>query len=106
VDEHEVDVIDAERGQRLVDRGHCLVVVLDLSCQLGGHEQLRTGDAGRPDTVADAAFVAVGLGGVDVAVADVDRGAHSVCRSVVVDEPGAEPQLGDLDTVGQGVGLV
>src|SRR5699024_10893259 len=51
-------------------------------------------------------FVAVGLGGVDVAVADLHGVTHSLGDRVVVDEPGAEAQLGDLDSACQRVGLV
>lgn len=101
VDEHEVEVVQSHPLEGLVDGRGRGVVVLDLGGELRGDEDLLAGHGGAADALADAALVAVGLGGVDVAVADLDGVADRLGGVGVVDEPGAEPQDGDLDAVRQ-----
>jgi hypothetical protein len=59
-----------------------------------------------PDAVTDAGLVAVGLRGVEVAVSDGDRVAHRLRSVAIVDDPGPEAELGNLQAVREGVGLV
>lgn len=105
VDNHQVDLVEPHTFERDVDGLGRLVVGLDASLELGSHEDLVTRDAAAADALADAAFVAVGLCGVDVAVAKFD-GLADGFGDVVVDHPGAEPQFGNRDAFGQGVGFV
>ena len=76
VDEHQVDVIKPERLQRSVDALFRLGVALALGGELGGHEHLVSRDAAGAHAFAHAALVLIGLGGVDVAIADLDGVLH------------------------------
>src|SRR5690606_13405824 len=54
--------------------------------------------------LTDAGLVAVHLGGVDVAVADLERFEDAVARGFRRHLPGAEAELGNGDAVVQGDG--
>ena len=70
VDEVEIDVARAQRGQARVECGQGGVVALLGVPELGGDEQLLARDAARAQRRAHAPLVAVERGGVDEAVAD------------------------------------
>ena len=70
VEDEQVDVVDAELAGALVEGVEGLVVAVVADPHLGLDEHVVAVDAAAADGVADAAFVAVGGGGVDVAVAD------------------------------------
>jgi hypothetical protein len=70
VDQVQVGVVEAESGQRLLEGSLGAVLAAGLDPQLGGDEQLLPGDAAGGDGPADGLLVAVGLRGVEVAVAD------------------------------------
>jgi hypothetical protein len=70
VDQVQVEVVEAEPGQRLLEGSLGAVLAPVLDPQLSGDEQLVPGDAAVGDGPADGFFVPVGLGGVEVAVAD------------------------------------
>ncbi|MBT2245615.1 hypothetical protein JQK15_19010 [Sphingobium sp. BHU LFT2] len=106
MDEHEVDVIEAQRLQRAVDPLPGIGVALAFGDELGGDEYLVARHAARAQAIADAALVLVGLRGIDVAIADTDRVAHGAGGGVIGDHPGAEAELRDGDAVRQGRGLV
>lgn len=106
VDQHEVDVVEPHPGEGTVDGGGRIRVVLDLRREFAGYEQLVPPDTTGADPFADASFVPVRLRGVDVAVSDADGIDHRPGGLVVVDEPGAQAQLGRPHPVGQRVRLV
>lgn len=83
----EVDRLEPEQRQAFVQRRGG--VALPVVPQFGGDERLA---ALRP--VADAAFVAVDGGGIDQAIAEVERAAHHPRGLPVGKFPGAEAQLG------------
>src|SRR5699024_12180048 len=70
------------------------------------YEHFLTGHARAAHTLTDSALVAIGLGSVDAAIADISGGADGVCGVTVVNEPGAQSQLRDVNTIGQSIGLV
>ena len=74
VDEEQVEVVEAEVGQALVEGAQGVVAAVEAVVQLAGHEDLAAVDARAGDGLADALLVAVHLGGVDVPVADLERG--------------------------------
>ena len=76
--------------------------------ELAGDVQLVTGEAGGRDRLTDTVLVAVGLRGVDVAVARLERLAHDLAGrrgvglralTVGLHVEGAEPKLGDRGAV-------
>ena len=77
VEQHEVDVVGAERAQALVDRGGGPLVVHVGDPDLRGHEDLVAGHVALRDGGSHAGFVSVGLRGVDEAVARGERLGHA-----------------------------
>ena len=73
VDQVEVDVVEAEPAAALLEGLQGRVVALLRVPELGGDEDLLARDPGGGDRGADAGLVAVGGGGVDVAVAGRQR---------------------------------
>jgi hypothetical protein len=73
VQDEQVDLLDAELGGALVEGVQGLVVAVVGDPDLGLDEDLGSIDAGGRDGLPDLAFVAVGGGGVDVPVADLER---------------------------------
>ena len=106
VDDHHVDVVEPHPLKRPVDGRDRLLVRLHLRGQLRGHEHVFPGHAAGTDSFPDAALVGVGLGGVDVAIADLQRVPDGLFDLLVADHPGTEPQLGNLHAVGERVRLV
>ena len=85
----------------------CRVVVVAVvgDPDLGLEEDVGAVEAGGADRVADLALVAVGGGGVDVAVAGVERGADGVAGLVGRRLEDAEAEGGQLDAVVEGQGV-
>ena len=81
VDEEQVDVVEAQLGERAVERPAGVVGPVEAVVQLAGHEDVAAVEPGRADRLADAPLVAVHLGGVDVPVADLQRLAHGAAVS-------------------------
>jgi hypothetical protein len=83
VDEEEVEVVAVQRGQRLLEGPAGIVGPVETVAELAGDEDVGPGEPAGADGLADLALVAVHLGGVDVAVADVEGfadGADGVLR--------------------------
>ena len=82
VHQQQVDIVDAEVGEALVDRareiGGAQVFVRDL----GAEENVVARHAGRAHAFADAAFAAVFPRGVDVAIAELERGRDDLAANV------------------------
>ena len=98
--------MEALLGQGLVDGGLGACVVLVLGGHLGGNKQLVASHAAGADALADAGLVAIGLRGVDHAVANGHGVLHRRGGSRVVHEPRAQAQARDLGAVSQRVVLV
>jgi len=65
VDQVQVEVVEAEPGQRLLEGSLGAVLAAVLDPQLGGDKQLVPRDAAGGDGPADGLFVAVRLRGVE-----------------------------------------
>ena len=74
VQDQQVDLLDAELAGGLVEGVQGLVVAVVADPDLGLDEHLGAVEARAADAFADLALVAVGRGGVDVPVADLERG--------------------------------
>ena len=81
-------------------------VVCQNTLNLALNTAKRSWTARHTENLADAAFVSVGLCGVDQAIAQLYRLANGFRRLGIVDEPGAQSQLGNLNSVCQRVGLI
>src|SRR4051794_20743248 len=104
VDDVEVDVLEAEAFETLLCLGRRILV---LRIELRRHVDLVAREAARPQRSAHALLVAVGLGGVDVAIAGLERPAHGVLAlSSVRHLPDAESQHGDARSVREGERLL
>ncbi len=95
-------MVEAEPVEAGIEGGQGRVEALLRVPELGGDEELLAGDARGGDRGADAFLVAVGGGGVDVAVADVERPLDHLLGVLGRDLEDAEPELGDLDAVVEG----
>ena len=73
VEDQQVDLLDAELAGALLEAVQRLVVAVVGDPDLRLQEHLGAVEAGGADRLADLALVAVGGGGVDVAVAGVER---------------------------------
>src|SRR5699024_9336945 len=78
----------------------------NLRGELRRHEELVPGDIGGADAFADTSLVTIGLGGIEVSVTDVHGIPYRLRGFIVVNKPGAEAQLGNLDAVCQGVSFL
>ena len=99
VDQEQVDVVHAQRGQRAVERPARVVGPVEAVVELAGDVQLVPVEAGGGHRLADPLLVAVHLRRVDVPVADLERGAHRLRGLGRLDLEDAEPELGDRATV-------
>jgi hypothetical protein len=102
VDQVQVEVIEAEPGQRLLEGSLSAVLPAVLDPQLGGDKQLVPRDAAVGDGPADGLFVAVRLRGVEVAVANGEGVGDSLLGLVRGDLVDAEPKDRHLDPVVEG----
>ncbi len=100
VDDVEVDLLDAEPLEAVLGLGGRVGA---RGIELRRDEDLVARDAAVAQRAADARLVAVGLRGVDVPVARLERPAHRVLTlGAVLDLPHAQPDRGDRVTVRQG----
>lgn len=97
VDEVEVDVRNAERLERGGDA--ILHTVVPGVVQLGGDPDLLSGHTRLLDALTDLALVAVGKGGIDVAVAGLERSLDGLLDLVGLGLPGSEADGRDLVTL-------
>ena len=102
VQDQQVDLVDAELAGALVEGVQRLVIAVVADPDLGLQEDSRAADLGRVHRFADLALVAVGGGGVDVAVAGVERGGDRAARLVGRCLEDAEADRRHLDAVVQG----
>jgi hypothetical protein len=102
VDQVEVDVIHLELVEAGLERPRRGVIAMVGVEALRRDEELGAVQPRRADGLADLRLVAVGLGGVDVAVADLDRGQDVPGRLLRRDLEDADAELGDGDVVGEG----
>jgi hypothetical protein len=101
VDQEQVDVLGAERLERLFEGLAGLVGLVRIVAQLAGDEDLTAVQARPGDGLAHLGLVAVHLGGVDVPVPGLERRAHRHHRVLRLDLEDAEAELRDGLTVGQ-----
>jgi hypothetical protein len=102
VHEIQIDVVELQPLSRPFERGRGLLVAGVGDPELRGDEDLVAGDAALPDGVPDRGFAAVGRGGVDQPIADVQRfGDASLALIQVGDLVHAEAERRHLDAVVQ-----
>jgi len=98
MEDEQVDLVDAQLAGALVEGVEGLVVAVVTDPDLGFDEDVLAIDATAADGIADTALVAVRSGGVDVAVADAQRGLISTpllrVNVVVIGSP-ADRQHGE-----------
>src|SRR5690606_20783467 len=99
MDEVEIHVLHTQFLQAFVERSPRDVVAMLVIPELGGDEDVVSGDARFGDALAHACFVAVEGCGVDGPVAGGQCGANGGGSGVVIDLPGAEPQAGRAATI-------
>jgi hypothetical protein len=102
VDQVQVEVVEAKAGQRLLEGSLGAVLAAVLDPQLGGDKQLLARDAAGGDGPADGLLVLVGLGGVEVAVADGEGVGDGLLGLVGRDLEDAEPEDWHLDAIVEG----
>ena len=96
----EIDVIGLQLLQAFIDRSDKSVAAIVFDPDFCGQEQIRAGDAGVPDAIADFGLVAVDLGGVDVAIAIAKHMGHHAFGVRPRHAEGAETESGDGCAVG------
>ena len=102
VDQEQVDVLEAERRQRLVERAAGVVGLVEAVVQLARDVDVTALEPARADRLADTVLVAVHLRRVDVAIAGVERVRHRLRRLGRRDLEHAEPELRNRVAVVQG----
>ena len=99
VDQEQVDTVDAQVGQRLVERTPRVVGSVEGVAQLAREVELLARDPAGGDRLADALLVAVHLRGVDVPVAHLDRLPGDLRRPVRRHLEHPHSELGDRRAV-------
>ena len=89
-----------------VQLGDLVGAGLQLCGDLASDDQLFPANAGGAHALADAAFVSVGLCGVDQAIAQLDRRTNGFRCLSIVNKSGAQSQLGNLNAVCQRVSFI
>ena len=92
MDDHLVEVAEPHPLQRLIDGLRRILVGLQLCRDLAGDEKLFPANAAGAHALADAAFVSVGLRGVDQAIAQLYRLTNGASASSMNQVP--SPSLG------------
>jgi hypothetical protein len=100
VEDEQVDLLDAELPGALLEAVQRLLAAVVRDPDLRFEEDVGAVEAGSADRVGDLALVAIGGGGVDVAVTDIERGADGVARLVRRRRKDAEAERGHADAVG------
>jgi hypothetical protein len=104
--EVEVEVVQADLAHGGLELLQRLVVVLRLGRQLRGDVDLLARNARVVYCPSNRHLVVVGAGCVDVTVAKPQGVSDSVVALLaLLEQPRAEPDLGDLVSVAEGVGL-
>ena len=99
VDEQQVDVVGAQAAQGAVDGAGGALVPGVGDPHLGGDEDVLAGQSAGGDGRAHALLVAVGLGGVDVAVADLEGLEHGPLGLLRRSQEDAVADLRDVDAI-------
>ena len=102
VEQKQVNIADVQTGQHFVDALHGFALAVLAGPQLGSHPNLLTGDAALLDGLTHAALILVSVGGVDVAVAQLQRLQAGVLGFITGrDHENAHTKLGNFRTVVQ-----
>src|SRR5436309_9117506 len=96
MDEEEIDMIGAERIETVGKAARHILRREIVRCDLGGEEDRVALDPGAGDGAPDLALVAIGLGRVDMAIAELERIFHRAFALRAVELPGAEAERWDL----------
>ena len=100
--QHEVEVLEAQARERLVDGALGILVAVVGDPDLAHDEELLARHAALGDGGAHALLVAVGLRGVDEAVAGAQGLGDALLGLRVADLEDAVAEHGHLDAVGKG----
>ena len=99
VDEQQVDVVGAQAAQGAVDGAGGALLPGVGDPHLGGQEEVLAGQSTGGDGRAHTLLVAVGLGGVDVAVADLEGLEHGALGLLRRGQEDAVADLRDVDAI-------
>ena len=92
VNEGEIDRIDADGVEAAPQRGNKLAGAVIGHVDLGGDEDVGAGEAGLPYSLAAFALGIVALGGIEMAIADFERGEDGGSAFGTAAAKGAEAQ--------------
>src|SRR5699024_8224013 len=103
--QHQIKVLETGFAKAVFDPGThgCNVTKICID-QFRGHKQFVAWYRGLTDCFTHGVFIAVFLGGINVAVTVVDGHGHHVGGFFTGYGPGAQPNLWDLDTGDTGAG--
>lgn len=101
MDEHQVDVVEAEARKGFFDSLLCFFIRLEVRVKLRRDVELFAAHTGTADAFADFFFISIGSRRIDEPIAEVDGIDHGLRRSFAVHQPCAEPELRDVRAVGQ-----
>src|SRR3712207_5261499 len=95
MDEEQVHVVEAEIGERGLERLAGVAGLVGTVAQLAGYEDFGAVEAGGADGLAYLLLVAVHLRSVNVSVADLEGLAHRLCGVLGFDLEDPETELRD-----------
>ena len=99
VNQHQIDIVQTQFFERCIDGFGGCVIGFGLRRHLACKEKRFPMDPAGPDADADASFVAVGLRGVYMTIADFHGGNDRLSRFIIVYKPSPKPQNGDFSAV-------
>ena len=102
MNEKQVNVLGAQRAQCGLECAARVIGPVTPVVELAGDEHLAAVQPGIADSLTDFLLVAVHLGGVDVAVADLQRRTHRSSGLIRFDLEDTETQLRDRVAVVEG----
>ena len=106
MNDHLVKVVKPHLFQRFIN-GLCRILVGFQFCRdLAGNEQRFPVNAAGAHALADTALISISLCGVDQAIAQLDRRTNGFRCLSIINKPGAQSQLGNLNAVCQRVSFI
>ena len=99
MDEEEIHVVDSQTAERFIQSGNGAIVALEFAVQFCRDEELLPGEAAISNALANASFVVISVGGVNMPVSGFDRGEDEWSNGFIIVRRGAQTELRDGLTV-------